>query len=155
MMILSLCNSCFQPYQLMVSAEEVELIRRIADEQGHTCPCPRLCGGAINLVGDEIIGQTHDDRRFKDAVKLSGKQLFQAVKGLGLPDEVEVLPEILGPMLMACKVTNYRLEKTFGKVYLSELMLDNGITIHLTSGPHGAQVLKLTKERAHGSGNPG
>lgn len=154
-MLLSVCNSCFQPYQIMVGVQEVELIRRIADESGHTCPCPRLCGGRINIVSDSTLSETAADHRLRDPMKISGKELFQAVKGLGLPDEIEVHPEVLGPMLTACKVKDFKLERTFGKVYLSELKLDNGVTVHLTSGPHGAQVLKLTKERAHGSGNPG
>jgi len=154
-MLLSLCNSCHQTYQIMVGVQEVDLIRKIADEQGHTCPCPRLCGGHINLVGDSVIDDTMKDRRLRDPLKISGTELFKAVKGLGLPDEIEVHPEVLGPMLTACKVKDYKLERTFGKVYLSELILDNGITVHLTSGPHGAQVLKLTKEREHVSGNPG
>lgn len=154
MMILSLCNTCLQSYQVMVGLEERDLIRRIADDTGFTCPCPRLCGGSINLVGDPTIAESVADPRLKTPMKISGKELFKAVKGMGLPDEIDLHIELIGPMLKT-GVKDYKLEKVFDKIYLTELVLENGITIHLTSGPHGAQVLKMTKERAHGSGNPG
>lgn len=154
MMILSLCNTCLQSYQITVGLTERDLIRRIADDAGHTCPCPRLCGGSINLVGDSTITASISDPRLKSPMRISGTELFKAVKGLGLPDEIEMHIELIGPMLKT-GVKDYKLEKVFDKIYLTELKLENGITLHLTSGPHGAQVLKMTKERAHGSGNPG
>lgn len=154
MMILSLCNSCLQPYQIMVEMSEVELIKQIANESGHLCPCPRLCGGMINLSGNDLINAAVKDPRFRDPLKLTGKELFKAVKGAGLPDEIDLHIETIDAMLKSGLVS-FKLDVVMEKIYLSELKMTNGVTLHLTSGPHGAQVLKMTKERAHGSGNPG
>lgn len=153
-MIFSLCNSCLQSFQIMVEVREVELVKQIADEAGITCPCPRLCGGSINLVGDETIAQMSRDPRLRDPLRLSGKELFQAVKGLGLPDEIPRSLEVVSAMLKAHPLEDFELTEEAGKLYLSELHLEGGFTIHLTSGPRGAQILKLTKER-HGASNPG
>lgn len=156
MMIYSLCNTCLQPFDLMVEVKDIELIKQVADESGNVCPCPRLCGGSINLVGDVTIDQMAKDPRFKDPIKLSGKELYQAVKGLGLPDEIPKSIEVVAAMLKANPVKDFDLSEVAGKLYLSELRLEGGVVLHLTSGPHGAQVLKMTKERRpNGSGNPG
>ena len=154
MMILSLCNTCIQPYQILVELNEVELIKQISDERGHTCPCPRLCGGSINLVGNDLIDNAVKDPRFRDPMKISGKELYKAVKGMGLPDEIDLQIETVDAMLKL-GVKDFKLDTVLNKIYLSELTMKNGVTLHLTSGPHGAQILKMTKERPNGSGNPG
>jgi hypothetical protein len=152
MIINSLCNSCLQPYTILVQSSDVHLLKQIADEAGHTCPCPRLCGGAINLIGDPIIDQMSEDRRLKDPINLTAKELYQAVGGMGLPDEVPKDLSVIRALLQASPVKNAMLEEVNGKFYLHELHLQDGVVIHLCSGGRGAQVLKITKtkERADG-----
>ena len=65
MIINSLCNSCLQPFRLIIEPADVSLVKEISDEAGETCPCPRMCGGSINLVGDPVIKTMSDDRRLK------------------------------------------------------------------------------------------
>ena len=70
MIILSLCNSCLQPYQLLIQPSDTELVKQIASQDGHLCPCPRLCGGQINLVGSPLISSEIACRRFAPTITL-------------------------------------------------------------------------------------
>jgi len=142
----ALCNSCLQPLQILIEGSDAPLIRQIADENGTTCKCPRLCGGHINLIGDPTIEQMANDPRLKTPMKITAKELYKAVNGAGLPDEVSISKETLDALLKAGKVVGTKLEDAHGKLYLHELLLDNGLTIHLASGLRGSQVLKVTKE---------
>lgn len=151
MIINSLCNGCFQPFQLLVEPNDVHLVKEIADEAGDTCPCPRLCGGRINLVGDPVIGAMAKDRRLKQPMSITGKQLYQAVNGMGLPDEVPKSGEVVNAILIANNVVKASWEEDpSGNIYLHELTLKNGMVVHLTSGARGAQVLKVTKGAENG-----
>lgn len=148
MIINSLCNTCYQAYEILVEVSDVELIKQIrVDDTGHTAKCPRLCGGFINLVGDAVIDQMSQDPRLKDPIRISGKELYQAVNGLGLPDEVPMNKDTI-EMLLKTQMESFAVDATNGKFYISELRFEGGRTLHLTSGPYGAQVLKITKERA-------
>ena len=151
MIVRSLCNTCFQPYELLLEASDLDLIKQVADEQGHTAPCPRLCGGRINLVGETNIGAMAG--MLKQPLHISGKQLYQAVNGLGLPDELPQSKIGLESLLKANKVVDVVLEEWGGRFYLHELKLENGLVFHLASGAKGAQVLKVTQERTDGTGN--
>ena len=148
MIVRSLCNSCFQTYSLLLQESDIALVKQIADENGQTCPCPRLCGGRINLVGTTAIDTSN--LRLRDPMNLTGKELYQAVNGAGLPDEIEKGMEIIESLLKAYTITGVSLEDVNGRVYLHELILSNGMTIHLSAGARGAQVLKITKEHSHG-----
>jgi hypothetical protein len=153
--LFSLCNTCLQAYQILVETSDIELIKQVASDDGMTCKCPRLCGGRINLVGDDTIEAMSKDPRLREPMNISGKELYQAVNGLGLPDEVPKSIDTVSAILRANKVRDFDLGEVAGKLYLHELRLEGGITLHLSSGPFGAQVLKMTKERSNGSGNPG
>lgn len=150
MIILSLCNTCLQPYQLMIEPGEVALVRQIASEDGLTCPCPRSCKGQINLVGDPTIAAMADDRRLREPLTLTGKQLYQAVQGLGLPDEVPKDTQVLDSLFRANKVLKVDLEEHQGKIYLHEIHFENGMVIHLASGHKGAQILRVDKGASNG-----
>jgi hypothetical protein len=147
MIIRSLCNSCFQTYELMVEPGEVHLVKQVATDDGITCPCPRLCGGKINLAGDPAIEAMTKGQAMRTPLPLSGKELYKAVMGAGLPDEIPQAKETLEALLKANKVVGMMLEEDDKKFYLHELKLENGLTLHLASGLRGAQVLKVTKER--------
>jgi hypothetical protein len=144
--LTSLCNKCLQPFQILLEAGDAALIRQISlEDAGRLCKCPRLCGGKINLVGDPMIAEMGD--KLREPMTLTGKELYAAVNGLGLPDEVEKDPEVIRSLLVANKVVAVDIEVVLGRLYLHELKLDNGFTIHLASGARGSQVLKVTKER--------
>lgn len=147
---MSLCNTCLQPYQLMVGPGEVPLIKQIASEDGTTCPCPRSCSGHINLVGDPTITAMAEDRRLREPLTLTGKQLYQAVQGLGLPDEIPKEVDVIDSVFRANMVVKVDLEQHQGKIYLHEIHFENGMVIHLASGHKGAQILRVDKGAANG-----
>lgn len=149
MIVRSLCNSCFQPYELLIEASDIDLLKQIADEAGHTAPCPRLCGGRINLVGEPVID--HMRTKFRESMNITGKELYQAVNGLGLADEVPKDITSLTSILRANRVVGVDIEEVDNRFYLHELKLEGGVTFHLASGPRGAQVLKVTQEPGNGS----
>jgi hypothetical protein len=146
MMIMSVCNSCLQPFRIILEAGEGDLLKQISIEDGgKTCKCPRLCGGRINLIGDATISAMAD--KLKEPLTLTGRQLYVAVHGLGLPDEIVKDLQVIRAVLLAHKVVSVDLEEVGDRMYLHELQLDNGMTIHLAAGARGAQILKVTKER--------
>jgi hypothetical protein len=142
----SLCNTCFQPFQVLIEMSDVNLIRQIAVEDGKLAPCPRLCGGFINMQGDDTIEQMANDPRLKAPMQITGKELYKAVNGAGLPDEVPQSKETIEALLKANKVVGTKLEELNGKFYIHEVLLENGLTLHLAAGLRGAHVLKVTKE---------
>ena len=76
---------------------------------------------------------------------VTGRQLYQAVLGMGLPDEVPKSTEMVDSILRANRVVKVSVEEHEGKLYLHELHLENGSVVHLASGMKGAQVLKVTR----------
>lgn len=145
-MIHSLCHACFQPYRLMVSPEEIQLLRQISENDGHTAKCPRLCGGSINILGDPSIDNLVEKAQLKEPLSITGTELYRAVNGMGLADELPKNIESLEAILSKNKVTKADIEVTEdGHFYLHELHLENGLIVHLTSGLKGAEVLKITR----------
>lgn len=144
MILLSLCSSCLQPFELMLEAADLQLLQKSSGDG--MCPCPRLCGGKINIVPDPTISAMASDARMRAPMVLTGQELFQAVNGMGLPDEVPSTKETIEALLLAYRVLKLDLEEKNGRFYLNEIHLSNGVTIHLTSGLYGAQVLKITKK---------
>lgn len=157
MMILSLCQTCLQKYDILVENSDVDLIKELSDETGTTCPCPRQCGGTINLVGNGLVDSIRG-KQLKDSIHLTGKELYKAVHGAGLPDEFPSNDEIIRSLLLANKIESVDVEienMNLGpKFYLHEIRLSNGVTIHLGAGRLGAEVLKITRS-TNGSGNTG
>lgn len=141
MIINSICDTCLQSYTILVQASDVDLVRQIADDEGLSCPCPRLCGGHINLVGGKLL----DVAGLKPPIHLTGVQLYQSVNGMGLPDELPRDAVTVDAMLRANPVVKCDVTEFDGAVFLNELHLNNGIVVHLTAGARGAQVLKVTK----------
>lgn len=145
MMIFSLCNSCFQPFKLNLQPGDVHLVRQIADEDMNTCPCPRLCGGRINLTEMPVVSES--SKILKQSMSITGRELYVAVNGAGLPDEIVTDPVVVEALMKANSVKEVFMEKHGERVYLHQISLSNGVTLHLTAGSRGAQVLKITKDR--------
>lgn len=129
----------------MVEPADVALVKQITSEDGTTCPCPSLCGGSILLVPDDTVQALSEDARLKPPTVLTGKQLYQAVMGLGLPEEIPSSAELIDSIFRANKVVSVDLEKVQEKIYLHEIRFDNGVVLHLASGLKGAQVFRVSK----------
>lgn len=153
MIFMTLCNSCMQPYQIHVKPEEVSLIDQIVkDPKIRVCDCPRLCGGEILLEKDDTLHKMATDPRAKAPLHLTGTQLYQAVNGMGCPDEIPRDSSVLEALLRTYTITGVAVRDADGSVFLDRLVLSNGTSVHLISGGGGAQVLKITKkEDPHGS----
>jgi hypothetical protein len=142
----TLCNSCLQPFRILVEPSEIELVKQVTKE-GSMCECPRKCGGLVSLAGGNVLSEMAKDPRLKEPMSLTGTQLFKAINGLGLPDEIPKNADVVKAFLKAHKVLDINVEEHAGKFYLHEIQLEGGITLHLSAGLKGAQLLKITKER--------
>lgn len=145
MIVRSLCNSCLQPFELVLHQEDRQLLGQIAEDGGMLCPCPRLCGGKINVTHDSTIESFQEGTRLRQPMTLTGAQLYQAVNGAGLPDEIPKDIDVVDALLRANQVTKCAMERQGERIYLHELHLSNGSVIHLAAGGRGAQVLKITR----------
>jgi hypothetical protein len=148
MKFTAVCNACMQPFVLDLEPEDKPLLAQVTleDPEGMLCRCPRLCGGRINLVPDPTIELM--SKSLREPLHLTGKELYVAVHGLGLPDEVVRTVETVEAMLKAHKIVGVDLEAVNDAVFLHELKLESGVTIHLSAGARGAQVFKMTKEKS-------
>lgn len=145
MIIQGLCNSCFQAFTINVSPSDAHLLKQIIGED-LMAPCPRLCGGRINMSRSDEITALASDPRLKPPLPLTVTELFKAVNGIGLPDEIPTSPEVVEALLQLHKVTETVITKDGNKIYLHEIHLANGTVVHLGAGLHGAMVVKLTKK---------
>ena len=152
MIINSVCSTCLQPFKILVQTSDLELVKQVSTNEGRTCPCPRLCGGEINLVGEP---QLLDGIRLRDPMELTGLQLFQAIGGLGLADEIPKDGTVIDALFKAYRIVSVQIEEIGGLCYLHELRLEGGVIVHLSSGARGARVLKITKEAQNVVSNPG
>jgi hypothetical protein len=73
---------------------------------------------------------------------------------MGLPDEIPKTMSVIQSLLNSKAIESYRLEEIGGRFYLHELKLSDGVTVHLTAGPRGAMILKIT-EAVDGPAHPG
>lgn len=148
MILMAACNSCLGTFEIhFFEAHEIYLVQELSKDGGKTVPCPRLCGGKINIAPDPTIAEMVT--KLKGPVTLNGLELYQAINGLGLPDERPKDPWTVSAALKAYRVVDAVVENYRGRAYLHELRLEDGTTIHLTGGAHGAMVLKLTKGEVH------
>lgn len=131
------CSGCGSSFNLIISAEDIPLIEHI--EKGGEYQCPRLCGSYIKPSSGK-------SNSAKNALTLTGVQLYQASFGMGLPDEVPKDTVVVDSLLKSSRVVGTVTELKSGRVYLHEITLENGTTIHLASGARGSEVLKITKD---------
>lgn len=146
MIVRSLCNSCFQTYELRLLPGDDRLLNQIAEVGGRICACPRACGGKINLVNDVSFDRMREGTSLREPIILSAQELYMSVLGLPLPDELPKDRELLVMFLKDAIIKDCVVEELGGRFYLHELVLTNGKVIHLAAGARGAQVLKITKE---------
>lgn len=143
MIVRSYCDVCEQPYVVLLEPSDLALMKQISSADGEQVPCPRLCGVYISLTSDTFkVPATA-----KMPLQLNGKQLYKAVNGAGLPDEVAVTERHLIKLIIGAEVVAVSTEAVGDEVYLHELHLKNGVVLHLTGGQRGAKVLKATKPK--------
>jgi len=147
MIIAALCNSCFSRFDIAVAPEDISLLKGMTDQHG-LGTCPRHCGGRINLRAptDEAMQALTQNPLLKEALRLSVQELFKAVKGGGLPDEIPKSYELAVALFKSEKVDTVFMEQDGKDIYLHEIRFANGSTIHLGSGKRGAQVVKITRK---------
>jgi hypothetical protein len=147
MIIESLCNSCFQIYELRVEPEDMSLLKMVSNEET-LCQCPRQCGGSINIVPSNAIKAMSKDARLRPPLPITVKELFKAVHGGGLPDEIPKSFEFSVALFKAHPVKDVSMEQDGEDIYLHEIRFADGSVLHLSAGRRGAKVLKITKEEA-------
>lgn len=145
--VRTFCDVCLQTYELRLTETTDGLLLKQLVPEGVFCRCPRQCGGSICLVNDEKRLEMMGRDGMAPPITLTAKELFQAVNGLGLPDEIPKHAIVIDSLLRANRVEEVLLEEHNGRIYLHEMKLSNGTTIHLTAGAKGASVLKVTELR--------
>ena len=143
MVLSTLCNGCHERFDIIVAPDSGHLIAQLANEEGVT-ECPRHCGGKILLTGGEAM-QLLAAAETGPHTHLNAVELYRAIHGAGLPDEIPKSGELVEAMLKTHKVKDATVEEVGDRIYLHELVLENGSIIHLTAGGRGAQVLKVTR----------
>lgn len=144
MITRSLCNTCLQVYEISSEPSDAHLLKELVTED-LTCLCPKLCGGTINILSSVAISTLATDPRLKEPMHLNAKELFRAVKGGGLPDEIPKSPEVVALLFKASNVVDVMTQVLGSRVYIYEIHFENGHILHLSSGLRGAEVLKITK----------
>ena len=145
MLIHSLCNTCFQRYELRMEPKDIPLLRQLTGNDYSVVPCPRLCGGMLNVVHSAQIKKLVQDPRLKEPLPITVQELFKAVKGGGLPDEIPKSYELAVSLFKAHPVKSVFMEQDGKDIYLHEVRFENGSIIHLAHGARGAKVLKITR----------
>lgn len=145
MIIISVCNSCLQCLRLNLTPADKDLLTQIEVAPG-MCKCPREgCTGIINLM--PVTEFTHLEGKVAltdNVIELTAKELYAALYGNGLPDEIQRDPTVVEALLKANRVIEAQVEKTSsGSVYLHTITLENGLIIHLGGGM-GPRVVKIT-----------
>lgn len=120
-----------------MTPDEAVLLDQI--EKDGLAECPRLCGGNVPVKSSVDISS------MKEPLTLSLTELYQAINGYGLPDEIQTDPLVVESLLKSSRVMSVSAELSGKRVILNSMTLENGATIHLVSSAKGACVLKITK----------
>lgn len=144
MIFRSLCNSCFHVFEIFSEPEDAIFLKELVKDD-MTCKCPRLCGGRINLMGSPTINALASDPRLKEPMHITAKELFRAVHGGGLPDEIPKSTDFVELLFKSSPVAEVRMQQLGARIYIHEIRFQDGKVLHLSSGLRGAEVLKITK----------
>lgn len=89
-----------------------------------------------------------------EQVELTPEELFRAMGGFGLPEEIGFAPEMVRALLLSSKVVGMSADKVVsGRVILDRLDLEDGTSLHLASSRQGPVVFKVTRRRDANEGN--
>lgn len=98
------------------------------------------------MVSMAAIAALSTDPRLKPPLPITAKELFKAVKGAGLPDEIPLNADVVRLQFKASAVDTIATQEHGQRVYLHEIHFADGNVMHLSSGLRGAEVLKITKK---------
>ena len=146
-MILFGCDSCLTVVRFVDDPQVCQsFLEHSIWEGGY--PCVRQCGAKMTRIpgGEwETWKSSHDEGILK-LYELSMAELFRAMSGFGLPDELQVEPEYVKALLLSNPITDLLLQRSdSGRTVIKRLDLKNGLSIHLASSPRGATVYKITR----------
>lgn len=152
----SLCSRCYQAFIISFENGDSVLFEQMQPEYtkdkpiGNWVVCPRKCGGFLTPLNDAEVRLKSP--AFSHAMSVTVKELYKAVFGGGLPDEVPKDLDAINALLLVHRVNETILEEVNGFFYLHGLKLNNGFTVHLGGSPHGACIVKITKEKEAANG---
>jgi hypothetical protein len=141
--VRAICNHCFTRFEIRLDVQrDATLLKQIAPTE-MVCDCPRNCGGKINLTNDEGLDRLQAP--LAPPLSISVTELYQALHGFPLPDEVPKDRVVIKSLLQG-QVRDAVVEEHNGRFYLHEILMQSGVVLHLAAGGRGAQVFKITKE---------
>lgn len=126
-----------------VTGEEDELSRLglLAGRLGAKCVTGH-CSGAMDRCSPSAGGAADHTLTFQE--------FLSALGGFGLPSEIDASPEVVQAMLLAHRVVGSKIAATRSgkRTVLTELLLDNGATLHIAGGGDGPTVYKITRRQS-------
>lgn len=148
-MITLACLKCRLALRLSGEFGEVDYLVGMKSEwYPDRYPCPTSgCGGTMTLT-DTIASVDLEQLKIHD---LSPQEAFQALHGMGLPNERECSAELVLETLIGRTVTAVDIQDLRGtnRAAIHSLMLDNGVRLYLGSSPYGAVVYRVAPPRSH------
>jgi len=129
------CPECHEQFQLIGEHEAL-----LNDLNRGPVKCPVCFSVSVVPTTIRKTGQP--------IAELTAQQFWTATNGFGMPDEIVTEPETIEAMLLAHRIKGVKLHHTVSRrVVVSELELDNGITLHFTASGEGAVIFKSTRTK--------
>ena len=152
MITMLACDNCLMVIRVLGDAEVIDnlIIRHSKWTAGWPCVSEN-CHECMRRVTDteEVSGIfAAADTSLIRVNELSPEDAFKALCGLGLPEEIGALPEVIRALLLSNKVKDIQnWQSASGRTVIDWLELENGVRIHLASSPAGPIVYKITRNR--------
>jgi hypothetical protein len=136
--LLATCATCKSAFEIRFEKpSDISLLSHMLVNGQVDCVCPRKCTGRIAQQAQFAEGVF--------PLSVTVQELFQAVSGMPLPDEVPKSAIFVLSLLKSERVLEARCEEEGGSIFLHSITLTNGCTIHLCASGRGPQVLKITR----------
>lgn len=148
-MITLACLECH--LALRTSGEPVEvdfLVGMRSDWYPDRYPCPRSgCKGTMTLT-DVIESKVLPLLEVHD---LTPQECFQALKGMGLPEEKQATIDVIVKCLEGKKIVSFEAEPVANspRTVIRSILMEGGVRLYLGSSPQGATVYRIANSRSH------
>lgn len=148
-MIVVVCTNaaCSAAFRVMGDPGELHPLVGTESEywpNRYTCP-------ACEFPAMGVLETSIDVRTLKNLRDIEVQELFQALNGLGLPEEQDCSIDAVTKLLLEqhiAKVVGHHIAGT-ARFCLERLELDNGQKMYFAAGSHGATVYRITKPIKH------
>lgn len=143
------CDSCLQV--IRVQGDPEELCRLIAQNPTwkDRLPCVNSgCSGPLKLLTEDVLALLSNvlEPGLIGVVDLTPREMFQALCGFGLPEEVGQAPEVVVALLRSTSISDVAVRiSPSGRTIIDRLDLSNRLSIHLAASPDGAVAFKITR----------